>query len=890
MHRYAPCAPTGLAGLLLLALLVGPAADTTPSAVAPALAPAFAPAFAAPATALAPTTRAAPTPAPGAGAERFVKQQTDAAKKALRSKDFDAAESAWKAVLELVPGSVTALNGLAEVAGKRDDVDGEMLALSRLRRILTAAAGRDDKQAIKDLARTDKRLADIDPFFGEADKLFADYAEQQEELGAAYLADAMWANALVAWKRFAELTPPGAGLDRAQVALKQIMEDGGDYVASTGLDPSITSGGRDPEWIAKHDKKSAKWGSAAKWETPHYRIKTNAGWELGQGSAEVMERVHAFYREVWGIVPDPKPKRVDKELRDITIPSIQLDIYRDHAEYLQRSSAPEWSGGVFTGSSVMTYDHGQGGKGGQRATYSTLFHEASHQFMSVAVGSVPSWINEGVASLFEGIELLSNGSIRRDLPVLHYLTPLEKDLRGSAALTLSDVMGGTNAGANQPEFYKYRWGLVYFLRMYVDGQGNYVYRDKLTEFIYSFRGGGPGNTIKHFTEFFITGKEAPEVAGITDMESFEAHWRQWILDLKQELDEEDKRLDEFRDRGRKALIRSDWEEALRFYERAKDIDPDDADSAWGIAKASDSLQQTDRAVFQYRRFLDLSERDERNRDAADKAIKRLDPHFELHDDSRRDLMGGISGLAQRYEREGFPLMAMYWSREVLVLDPYDTAARSLLSRVEEDTGKSVVLWQRMFNGFDLDGWYWPRGADGFEVEDEKLISDSKNMIGLEEGSARDGTLYRTMFLTRAVDGDWTLEVTVEATDAWRIMGIGFGLSDGEHFEGIVLRNRGEGSGTNNLDFARFDSELAYAFRGDGSMKAQYDPTKQPVQLRVEVKGRHASVWINGERIRPIVDGKVTDSMEYPLGALRGDIGLIVSTGKATFHDIRLLAR
>ena len=48
----------------------------------------------------------------------------------------------------------------------------------------------------------------------------------------------------------------------------------------------------------------------------------------------------------------------------------------------------------------------------------TLFHEASHQFMTQLEskgGSAPAWLNEGTASYFEGARLLANGTVQTNL-------------------------------------------------------------------------------------------------------------------------------------------------------------------------------------------------------------------------------------------------------------------------------------------------------------------------------------------------------------------------------------------------------------------------------------------------------------------------------------------
>ena len=53
----------------------------------------------------------------------------------------------------------------------------------------------------------------------------------------------------------------------------------------------------------------------------------------------------------------------------------------------------------------------------------TLFHEAAHQFVSLATNAA-GWLNEGLASFFEGCRILSNGTVLMNMPANHRLFPL----------------------------------------------------------------------------------------------------------------------------------------------------------------------------------------------------------------------------------------------------------------------------------------------------------------------------------------------------------------------------------------------------------------------------------------------------------------------------------
>jgi len=860
----------------------------------------------------------------GGGFERFRAQQADAAKVAMRGKDWPAAEAAWNALLELDPRSLEALEGLADVAQKRADRDAEVLARIELDDALSDAIAAGDGSRARALSRSVERLAQIDPFPGEADALLSAYSEAQAELGRRYADEGFHANSLAAWQRRLRLCRPGSPeAEAASAAIADVLAKAPDAVARRYA-PVEPPGGPDAAWIAEFDRKTAKWGSAGKWDTPHYRIKCNAGWRLGSDAARAMEQVHAFYREIWGIVPDPKPAKVPPGLREIAVSPIDINIFATRAEYVTRAGTgneeTDWTGGVFKGSEVDTYDHSTTGKG-SKDTMQTLFHECSHQFMDVAVGDVPSFITEGVASLFEGIEVLSNGSIRRDLPVPHYLTPLADDIQHGRALPLRSVF---NAPENKPELYKYRWGVMYFLRMYVDESGQYVFRDRLQDYIYDFKRGGVGDETEHFTRFVLQAVKAP---GLLDFDAFEAAWQKWIVDLAAELKTADKRLDVYLAKGRSAGLLGQQAEALAWYEKALDIDADDPEALWGCAAACAELAQAapagperdslnDRAVLAYRQFVDLAAEDDPRR--ADGAVRagRLDPEVDFSMDVRRSLAGGMAALAHKYDEEKMPRLTLRCAQGVLGVEPFDPSARALLARIERESGLSVVRWQRLFNGFDLDGWYAGEGSGSFFVDGGVLLNDSSRAAsgkggrgkpgsdkpgsdkpGSDKGAAPPppaadgGITYQALLADRKVDGDFSFEARLQTGKDWQIVGLIFGARDTDHYEAIVLRNRpgtekGPGGGAlNNVDFGSFD-QGAWTFRGDGSIKAEYDASAGVV-LRLDVRGREVSVSIDGQPVSPIVGGQIVEAIKYPLGALRGDVGLLASRGVSRFSDIRL---
>jgi hypothetical protein len=452
----------------------------------------------------------------------------------------------------------------------------------------------------------------------------------------------------------------------------------------------------------------------------------------------------------------------------------------------------------------------------------------------------------------------------------------------------------------------------------VDESGRYVFRDRLQDYIYDFKRGGVGDQVEHFTTFVLQEVAAP---GLQTFDEFETVWKQWILDLDAELKTADKRLDGYLAKGRMAGLKDEHLEAQRWYGNALDIDPDHPDALWGSAAACAALAEAgggdaaaldslrDQALHFWRRFAELAAEDDARRAQALERADRIDPQAAEWLDARRTLVGGMAALARDYDGEGMPRLAMRCARGMLGVEPFDASARALLTRLERETGLSTVRWRRLFNGFDLDGWYGVEGDGSFFVEGGALVNDSRRAKGgraTPGGEGReapaaapaagrdDGAItYQALLLQRKVDGDFTLEARLQTGPDWQIAGLIFGGRDTDHYEAVVLRNRPgdekgpQGGALNNVDFGSF-SAGTWAFRGDGSVKSEYDPSKG-VLLRVDVRGREVRVTIDGQAVEPIVGKKVVPSIKYPLGALRGDVGLLGSRGVTRFTDIRLRA-
>lgn len=339
----------------------------------------------------------------------------------------DDARAAWSAVLERDQRHLPALAGLARLEAEGGSKD---LALMHASAFLDT--WRHVKEKPRELRKEAEALAaltsQIDPLASRWNELRRSHVTALLKLAGERMDKGAWHAARAIQAEAAALDPehPELAAGRARVET-----EGGNELARAD-----DAGGADlfadvtPEWIAKNDPKHVDWSQAWELGTEHYRVRTNAGYQALQVTANAMEQMQGFYC-------------IFHE-HDGSVPKVGVHIYRDRAEYMDIGGAPvEWAGGHWDGSNVVTYDQRGGNQGSLRDVLQTLFHEASHQFTDICGGSgVPAWLNEGMASFFEGTRLLSNGQVEWNLVAPGRLYPLLDDLRSPKRNHLVDVIEG----------------------------------------------------------------------------------------------------------------------------------------------------------------------------------------------------------------------------------------------------------------------------------------------------------------------------------------------------------------------------------------------------------------------------------------------------------------
>jgi hypothetical protein len=258
------------------------------------------------------------------------------------------------------------------------------------------------------------------------------------------------------------------------------------------------------------------------YESDHYRFSCHLEPDVVKRLGTVMDDIHAFYVQVYFDGDATKAKGAKPTIR------VHVDkktMLKDWAG----AGAPEgwWSPG---GNEVITFDTRNTGterRGSLDAMLVTLFHEASHQFMTLLArgGSTPAWLNEGTASFFEGTTAMADGRVLWPGAALGRLRNLVASLQSgspTARATIEYAEPGSYAG----EFYPFGWGLCYFLQEYEDPTTlEYVYRPLYAEYRSRViqKGGDPMSV---FEDVFL-GKKSP--LGHKTFDDFERDWKAWIV-------------------------------------------------------------------------------------------------------------------------------------------------------------------------------------------------------------------------------------------------------------------------------------------------------------------------------------------------------------------------
>ncbi|MCA8981073.1 MAG: DUF1570 domain-containing protein, partial [Planctomycetes bacterium] len=264
---------------------------------------------------------------------------------------------------------------------------------------------------------------------------------------------------------------------------------------------------------------------AVRKETDHYRIEANLEPEVVDLLGRTMDSIFEYYVDIY----------LDGDRSKANFPKARLRI---HASW--EKMAADWPGGSPSPglggwwspseNTVVSYDT-RDRAGTLDELVGTLFHEASHQFMTFLYsrspqGKAPAWLNEGTSSFFEGATAMKDGSVLWPDATLQRLRSLNHFLTRGGGPRLIDVLSFDEPGSYAGEYYCFGWGLIYFLMEYEDESLERPFRPLYSEYRerMTTQGGVPNEL---FEEIFL-GDRSP--LGHQTLEDFEKDWTRWILD------------------------------------------------------------------------------------------------------------------------------------------------------------------------------------------------------------------------------------------------------------------------------------------------------------------------------------------------------------------------
>lgn len=804
----------------------------------------------------------------------FVAAYLKEAQGKLAEGDLPGARLAAERALERDLNSGAALQLLADIAQRQNDLD---VAVHSLHRWLDVDGSRNRNKPGPERKATLDKLTPLDAEALTWGKLQADYAKGLLELGKEYRKKKDLLGALDVYQHLLGVAPDHP---EAVAAIREIRTKGGREVAVedvyAGTDPT---GGLGEEELAAMDREHATWETAYTDESENYRYRTNAGFLVLKTSRIAMEQMNQFYRRFFRFMEDGG-----------NTPKIEIRIFKSRDEYLKLGQGPpvEWSAGHFIGSAVETYAGGVSGKESVRAMYGTLFHEAAHQFVSLTGPMVPGWLNEAYASFFEGCVILSNGTVKWNRVPPGRLFPLASRMDKGWMETTDEAIPVGDGQFRDPErappfrmvvegkyqwgppWYAPTWGVVYFLYNYRAADGRLVYRDALHAYYQSFKRGQPKDPALNFEEIVLVGAPLSPVKTLAELDPI---WKAWILRLRDIETGKVEVGDELVQWAKAAGERGETALAIEFLEDARERSPADAEVLWLLAGAleKDKKRNSETAarLREFRRALDAQGKESDPRHAeAQKRIDKLDPLVARYRKLKQTVAEKGLALARGYEARQLPTMALEIARRMTA--SYSVPeAMAYYAELAGRTGKSLARWRVAYDERSLSGW---SGGDGAFQAYGKV---------LRAAVVREGERMVTRELTADVtfDADFSLSAEVQIPDdpakpgAWKgdLAGLCFGRKGDQRYHAVLLHPKGY------LDIST----------NQGGMWDVHDHRSLPVggawhELRIDVTGKQLDVYFDGLFVR---------SLEFPdPSVVRGAFGLLCGPGEAQFRNVRILGR
>jgi len=523
----------------------------------------------------------------------------------LAAGEFEKATEEATRVLTFIPYATEGYQVMMDIARATDNVEGQLRWGKWLAWSYDAAG---DKKA---LAEVSERLTALYPGWNQEEITLGEWRKSIEKAIKSATSKKQYRLAGHLMDKLLDLNPSDAKLNRDydNLVKKAGTElSGGAFVASTVARKSA-------KWLATNNAKHSEWETRWEKKSKFYEIETTMDYAFFETLSAAMDEMNDFYRAIY----DMKKKT----------PRVRILVHRKRSDFdrltTQLTGQPivsESVGGFWlvNALTVNTYDRSMGDPNQTRADlWSTLFHEASHQFMSLIMDksekrnySIPAWLSEGAASYFEGCIIKADGTILKNNvaePRLRSWWYLEhsderkslKDLVANIRNAGPDLVNHTRS--YEGVYYPYGWAFVYFLLNYEEGDmrvsqpitpgqglpeahksvrkaGRLVYRQPYLDYIAFFAKEGNKNNDQFYPweiaqKIFIDDVNDPDVP---NWEAFENRWRTFTNSLYGELLAGPEFAEVLQARCRGYLLAEDFERARVTAEQADEKRPFDAES------------------------------------------------------------------------------------------------------------------------------------------------------------------------------------------------------------------------------------------------------------------------------------------------------------------------
>jgi hypothetical protein len=816
-------------------LAVAPSAALAPSA-ATALSPAF-------------TPRGALASAPG-----DVPAQYAEAKSLLDANRAPDALAKAKVGLEYAPDNIELLDLASRAAAAAGDNDQALWYASLA--VEQAAPGKE-----KQIAEIQKRAAELDPLQGKNQAVIGAYAQALLAVGEKCASKKLYATAVELFQR-CKGTPAAA---QAEVELGKIYDNkpAVEALLDSGVDvPIKAKKKRSAAAVAKEDKKHATWATAYQIKGKCYTIITDMGSDMAEQISLAMEQINRFYRKMFHI------KEQGGDTAHVTI-----KVFRTRAEFdahARDKGDPVMAPGVkgfFVASAnkVCTYDTREEGFP-PSFLWSTLFHESSHQFTSLTFfgNPVPTWLNEGTASYFEGARLRSNGTVETNLVADLRLTELKIHL-DEGNPTLADVVSYPKQGSYPGEYYPFGWGLAYFLNNYEDDKSVRVYKPIYHEYMLSYKSGNPPDPMARFVEYFVTKAKQPGVASFAD---FEKRWKAWILALFDIQYGGRDKADVLLARARKQRADKQPEAALDSYRWALRKRPGDLRATYELAELLSEMKRDDAALLNFQRARAIARSlEDRAKPVAsgdtttaaeiiDKASARISQIDKTANDSLNAadaaLLAAALETAKAYAEAKLPMTALRLIDQSQGSMGVTSELQKLRAEIAKSSNADTRRWRRVAIGADLAEW---EAGEGWSAQGESLVASSESL--------------GQCFWNEELPDRYGFQVRTDASqlDKGSVIGIAFGAA-GSSLQVLAIYPDGD--------------IVAIEVKKGGVKVVKQVGHVDKAQLASVVIG----IEVSQGSVEFTLDGKSAAKRDYPPDDLEGAVGLVIYKGKGTFSEIK----